>query len=265
MKHNEFDNEEKYKLYRNVKDLLHPTISKKNISNYRIIINDDLLPLRVFYPKKVTNMQNVMIYIHGESKITGCDKNYSDISANFAKEFDHLIISIDYDNYNKTLKEVSIKIYDTIKKIYKELISIGINNKNIILVGDSTAATIILNMTKKMNKENIEFGKYILFYPPVSGKYSQTNDNYDASIFKNLSLYYKGQKKDYFPMYQTSISYPETLILCGNVDPLLNEISEFSNKFNLTLKTIQFANHGFLNSKDKEIIEECIREITEFI
>jgi hypothetical protein len=38
MKHNEFDNEEKYKLYRQVNELLHPTISKKNISNYRIII-----------------------------------------------------------------------------------------------------------------------------------------------------------------------------------------------------------------------------------
>lgn len=265
MKHNEFDNEEKYKLYRNVKDLLHPTISKKNISNYRIIIKDDLLPLRVFYPKKVTNMQKIMIFIHGEAKVTGCDKNYSDISASFAKEFDHLIISIDYDNYNKSLKEVTIKIYDTIKYIYKELKTIGINNKNIILVGDSTAATIILNMTKKMNKENIEFGKYILFYPPVSGKYKELNENYDASIFKNLSIYYKGQKKSYFPMYQTSIEYPETLILCGNVDPLLNEIDEFSNKFNLNLKTIQFAYHGFLNSKDKEIKEEYIKEIKEFI
>lgn len=265
MKHNEFDNEEKYKLYRNVKDLLHPTISKKNISNYRIIIKEDLLPLRVFYPKKVTNMQKIMIFVHGESKITGCDKNYSDISASFAKEFDHLIISIDYDNYNKPLKEVSIKIYDTIKYIYKELISIGINNKNIILVGDSTAATIILNMTKKMNKENIELGKYILFYPPVSGKYKEFNENYDASIFKNLNIYYKGQKKDYFPINQTSISYPETLILCGNVDPLLNEIDEFSKKFKLNLKTIQFAYHGFISSKDKEIKEEYIKEIKEFI
>ena len=48
MKHNEFDNEEKYRLYRTVKDLLHPSISKKNISNYKIIINDDILPLRIF-------------------------------------------------------------------------------------------------------------------------------------------------------------------------------------------------------------------------
>ena len=31
MKHNEFDNEEKYRLYRTVKDLLHPSISKKNV------------------------------------------------------------------------------------------------------------------------------------------------------------------------------------------------------------------------------------------
>ena len=37
MKHNEFDNETKYRLFRSVKEILHPAISKKNISNYIII------------------------------------------------------------------------------------------------------------------------------------------------------------------------------------------------------------------------------------
>ena len=70
MKHNEFDNEEKYRLYRTVRDLLHPSISKKNISNYKIIINDDILPLRIFYPKRVTNIEHIMLFIHGDSNIT---------------------------------------------------------------------------------------------------------------------------------------------------------------------------------------------------
>ena len=49
----DFDNEVRYKLYRTVKDLITPSISKVNISNYRIVFDDDLLPVRVFYPKKV--------------------------------------------------------------------------------------------------------------------------------------------------------------------------------------------------------------------
>ena len=40
MKQNEFELEEKYKLYRTVKDLLHPTISKRNISNYKIVVDE---------------------------------------------------------------------------------------------------------------------------------------------------------------------------------------------------------------------------------
>ena len=35
-----FDNLIEYKLYRNVRDLIHPSISKRNISDYRIILND---------------------------------------------------------------------------------------------------------------------------------------------------------------------------------------------------------------------------------
>lgn len=46
------DREDTYKLYRTVYEIIHPTISKKNISNYKIMIQEDLVPLRIFYPKK---------------------------------------------------------------------------------------------------------------------------------------------------------------------------------------------------------------------
>ena len=97
MKHNEFEKEEKYKLYRTVKEILHPTISKRNISNYKIMIKEELLPVRVFYPKKVSNLEKIMIYIHGESKITKCKEKYSEISQELAKELEQLVISIDYE------------------------------------------------------------------------------------------------------------------------------------------------------------------------
>ena len=81
MKHNEFDLEEKYKLFRSVKELLHPSISKRNISNYKIVIDEDLLLLRVFYPKKISNIHDVILYIPGEGSITECEGKYSDISS----------------------------------------------------------------------------------------------------------------------------------------------------------------------------------------
>ena len=45
---NSFEKEFKYKLYRTVYEVVHPTISKKNISSYRIMFRDDILPVRVF-------------------------------------------------------------------------------------------------------------------------------------------------------------------------------------------------------------------------
>ena len=64
---------EDVKLYRNMKELLHPSISKKNVSNYIIVIDEDILPVRVFYPKKVSNLNRVIIFIHGNEEITECD------------------------------------------------------------------------------------------------------------------------------------------------------------------------------------------------
>ena len=65
---NNFDNEDRYSLFRNVKELLHPSISKENISEYKIILKEGLLPIRVYYPKKVSNMNNVSIFIPGSGK-----------------------------------------------------------------------------------------------------------------------------------------------------------------------------------------------------
>ena len=76
---NAFEKEERYKLYRTVREILHPTISKKNISNYKIVVDNNLLPVRVFYPQKVTNMSKVIIYIHGDIKLTNCKEKYNAI------------------------------------------------------------------------------------------------------------------------------------------------------------------------------------------
>lgn len=269
MKHNEFDNEEKYRLYRTVRDLLHPSISKKNISNYKIIINDDILPLRIFYPKRVTNIEHIMLFIHGDSNITGCHKNYAEISSTFSKEFNNLVISIDYDNYTiLPKKEVNRKIYNTIKKIYKDLLNINIKYENITLLGDSTSATTILTLTKKMNKENIVFGKYILFYPPVSGEYinNKIDTSYDLNLFPKLREFYKRKRKSSFPINDTGVTLPKTLILCGNIDPLIDELREYVKiKNNTKLVEICSAKHGFLNSKDKDVINEYQATIKNFI
>ena len=140
---NAFDNEIKYKLFRTVREILHPTISKKNVSNYTIVIEEDILPVRIFYPKKVTNISKIMIMVHGNAKVTDSIENYSNICKKLSTLTNSLLIAIEYkeekNNYEKTIKD----IYKTVKYLYERLIKDNIDQKDIILVGDSTGGHII--------------------------------------------------------------------------------------------------------------------------
>ena len=275
---NEFDKEEKYKLYRNVKEILHPTISKKNISNYKIMIDENLLPLRVFYPTKVSNLQDVIIYVHGDCKITKCKGKFSEIAATLSKELDKTIISIDYQDL-KDLKTINEKIEETVNYIYKELIKLGKTKENITFMGDSTGASILLNIYTNIQKEKHEIGKLVLFYPVLSGEYFgntellsiKENNTVDHDLIKKLKSYYASLEDKESPIFfhlkqKEKIKYPKTLVLIGNVDPLIDEAKLFSEKDKkITCKVISFANHGFLCSKDKEIIKEYMTELKEFM
>lgn len=279
--HNEFAKEEKYKLYRTVKEILHPTISKKNISNYKIIIDENNLPLRVFYPKKVSNINKAIIYVPGEGKVTKCEGKYSEISTNLSKNLDSMVITIDYEEDKNSITELTNNVFDTIKKIYIGLVEAKITKENITLMGDSTSSTILLNIVDKLHKNKIEVGKMILFYPLLSGEYFTTtkykslqDDNtVNHDLTKRIKRYYtkKLSKEEYaskeiFPLLNKKKKhYPNTVILIGNTDPLIDENKEFAEREKIPLNIIGFAYHGFLNTKDKEIIKEYTTILNDFI
>lgn len=272
MIHNEFEKEEKYKLYRTVREILHPTISKKNISNYKIIVGEEYIPLRVAYPKKVSNIKDVIIYVHGNSIITSCEEKYSEISTNLAKDLDNLVISIDYEEASN-LKKLYDTIFETIKFLHEELLRLDIRKENITIAGDSTGGSILLNLLKRLNEE-LHIERLILFYPVISGKTfenfvskeSNSHNVENKELLKKLHDYYKRKPKEFYNNENAKDISPKTLILCGNVDPLIEEIKEFSNSNdNITLTTIPFASHGFLNTKDKEIIREYNNSVRHFL
>ena len=60
--------------------------------------------------------------------------------------------------------------------------------------------------------------------------------------------------------------YPNTLLLTGNVDPLIDEAKDFADKNEkIHLEIVDFAYHGFLNTKDKEIIKEYLGSLKKFM
>lgn len=282
---NDFDQELKYNLYRNIKNILHPTISKKNVSDYKIILAEDVMPIRVFYPKKISSLDKIVIYIHGEGTLTGCSGEYSNISSRIALDYNQLVISLDYENYKGMhLLELYNLFYETFKYIYIELLRNGISKENITLMGDSTGASAITSLINKMAADNIFVGRQILFYPLLSGEYfgnskfSSLTDitKYHHELIPKISSYYTYKtkyKKDLknenlFALLKKDFStYPKTLIICGSTDPLIDEARVFAERLEekATLLEVPFATHGFLKNTDFETIAEYDNQIKLFL
>ena len=232
---NAFEKEERYKLYRTVREILHPTISKRNISEYKIIVDDNLLPLRIFYPQKVTNMNKVTIYIHGDILLTNCKAKYAEISNKIALSTDNLVISIDSEELtNVTNKKYINKMYEITKYLIEELYKLNITN--IKLLGDSTGSTTILNFKDKLKEDNLNL-KTILFYPVLSSKYitkkNKTNkDNYENS-----------------------------LIIIGTEDEYYEEIKTYTSN----IVEIPNMKHGFLKEQNESVKKIYIEAIKDYI
>lgn len=254
----------KYKLYRNVHEIIHPTISKKNISNYRIILDDDLVPLLIFYPQKVSKMNKVIIYLHGDKSVTKIN-TYNDLCKELAREVSSLIISVDYDN--EDYKTVSNSVHKTIKYLIEELKKEDILDSNIILMGDSTGANIIANMQQENKK--------ILFYPPVGGNYDvmlkEKSNFYNQDTIIRLNTYFSTCPKknnNIFPLLNKNyINNSKCLIIVGTSDPLYEENLKFHKlcKNRSKILELELLNHGFLSTKDIEIKKIVVENIKKFI
>lgn len=275
---NTFDKELRYKLYRTVREILHPTISKKNISNYKIILDEELLPVRVFYPQKVSNLESITIFIPGDEKITNCPGEYTSILTSFALTYNQLVITIDYENIKKEqLNSLYQKVEKTLVYLLNELIINNIKEDNITLAGDSTGASLILYLESKLKKQL----KEILFYPITSGDYfketkysSLESGKLDYDLLPKITNYYQkriSQEEINSPNYfylknkENKIT-AKTLIICGGVDPLIDEARNLNNFIpNSRLIEVPFTGHGFLRSKDRDLIKEYQLKITEFL
>ena len=280
MKTNEFDSEIKYKLYRSVKEILHPTISKKNISDYKIIIDESILPVRVFYPIKMSDMKKVLIFIHGNGEVTECTGKYTDICKLFVKKTGSMLIAIEYEELKQNYKKMYEEIYNTLDFIYKGLIRNGINEKDISLIGDSTGCNIITGINY-LNK-NIPIKKEILFYPTLSLEYNDKSSyesviinkefNFDLPNKLNKYFNYISTKKDLSnellnPLKVELNEYPATLLIVGKVDCVRDETFIYKDKLSENSKYIElpFCSHGFLKKMDKDIEKELFKEVNDFL
>lgn len=279
---NIFDKNMQYKLYRNIYEIIHPTISKKNISDYKIIINDNLCPLRIFYPNRISSIESIIIFIHGEPTITECNSSYAKICNNLAKECNKLVIALDYtENSDYKFPETLNNCYDTIKYLYKELENQGIKNEKIILMGDSIGGNLSVSISLlAKEKKEFQIKKQILIYPILYNNFKSLENNPSNILIKNkidqFFNHYISKKSDtknklVFPFLNNDYSeMPDTLMIVGKTDFTNKENIEFYQKIknknkNTELLEPSFALHGFLNEDDKEIMTEFYSNLNSFL
>lgn len=278
---NAFDKETKYKLFRSIREIINPAISKKNVSDYKIIFDEECLPLRVFYPKKIIDISKIIIFIHGNDTVTECTSKYAEICKKLALKTNHSVFAIDYKDLKGNYKEMYQGIYDTIKYLYKELERNGIDINNITLAGDSTGCNIVTGINY-LNKKEIPIKQEILFYPVLSLEYStksyesmNRNEDYNIGLVERLDKYYHTIVNDedindklLRPLQVEDNNNPSTLILTGNVDSLKDEAREYYEKIgdkDNKYVELPFCSHGFLRRIDKDLEKDLFGVLNDFL
>ncbi len=286
MKKDFFTNKNTYKLYREVRELLHPVISKRNISNYKIVFQDEIMPVRVFYPKKVSFINGVLIFIPGIAAVTDSYYKYGDICKEMAIETDKMVIALDYEDESFNYLNLVAKCYEMITYLYENLTKNGVLEKNITLIGDSIGASIIGTINyRNIKTKKINIARNILLYPILSGEYFKEskflsitkNDKYDLLVLRNIKDYYQKYAKDdlanedVFLLKRKDFSkFSKTLLITGNLDCLKDEGEYFYHKLteaNVICEyyNLNFENHGFLKDIDMEMKNELYAKIRDFL
>lgn len=274
-KTDEFDLDNKYKLYRNLYEVIHPTISKRNISEYKIILKDDLVPIRVFYPKKISLLSSMIIYIHGDEYITGGNHSYSYICQELAEKTNTLVIAIDYNSDNNIKLEKVIKnCYNIILYLYKNIEQFNISTKNIVLMGDSIGSALAIAVANKINKEDKKIKKVVLLYPILTSKINTGEKKLSKKANKYLNEINSSEKdstiKEIFPLDSKKIvnNIPDILILTANMDCFKIDGYEYYqnlDKNKCKYLNYEFVTHGFLSIKENEIKTKVYEEIKLFL
>ena len=267
---------EKYKLYRTVYDILHPTISKKNISNYKVVFDEKLLPTLVFYPKRVSNMNSVIIMVPGWGMVSNSYGKYSDICKRIAKETDKLVVAIDYFGKDIKYPTTSNKVFRIINFLYDEFKKNGMREENIILMSDSTGCGILNRCLPRLHKKRKKLSKVIFAYPVCRMDYSDyewdntclsINYNVDKKVNAYLKKYYSRSSEGEISLLNTKRfeDFPDVLVLTGDMDVFKKDGYMTSKKLKARYKNIKFASHGFLSCDDEEILCNAYSEICNFV
>jgi len=193
----------------------------------------------ILFDSNFSKYKNIIMYFHGGGYCTGSPEIYYDflkkINNKIQEETTNFIL-IDYKklpNYN--LNQVINTTYD----VYNKLIEM-INDKNIILMGDSAGANLALQITNLTVKNNKNIPNHLICLSPwiisgIQGKYWKTNLNkdyltpYTIDLAKTTVLN-STNYSEFDPLNFNYDNFPNMLIRSGSQELILDEIYALIDK-----------------------------------
>lgn len=254
------------KLHRTIVNLPHRRILKSSSKTLDFKISSDNynIPVRVF------SLENydcpVLLFFHGGGWVTGSIDSYNRVCANLVKFTNHKVVSVDYRLAPENPFPAGLEDCYAIAKAY--ITNNVINNKDVILIGDSAGANLAAALSLLANeRQDFKISKQILIYP------STYNDHTDNTPFKSviengsdylltsqrirdyMELYISDDSDRYSPYFAPLLSeellkQPKTLIITAEYDPLRDEGEEYGRKLRdkgnyVEIYRIKDALHGF--------------------
>ena len=129
------------------------TISEKILNSIKVI---------EFVPHNSDN-DNIILYLHGGGYVTCGPETHASLVMQLSEFTKSKVI---FPNYRLAPKNPFPAAIDDCLMVYKDLVSNGINSKNISLVGDSAGGGLVMALLQTLHKENSDMPSSAVLISP---------------------------------------------------------------------------------------------------
>lgn len=252
---------------KNLGEAFPETNSKQEIKNYSgfkvYVLGED-------------KSDDVIVYLHGGAYLFGLYPNQVGVMDTIAQKTGKQVYVVDY---GLPIKYDWSHAYNLLGEIYRDIDS---QNKNLILIGDSAGAGLILGYVEYLNKQNLKAPiKQVLISPwlDITMSNSEAKKYEDDDVFLSIdSLIEAGEMwangldtRDYrlSPIFGDLNNIPETLITTGTSEVMYPDILNLSETLaNFETKVKLIICEGLFHAYPYFPVEESkytIEQIIEFL
>lgn len=250
-----------------------------------------MVPVRIFHPDKVTDVNDVIVFFHGGGWVTGDINSYHQVCAALALYTGCKVASVDYRLAPEHKFPLGFNDCYAVAKYFflnaGELF--GISPDRVILMGDSAGGNLAAAVSLKA-RDTRDFNpkRQVLIYPSVNNTHGEdapyesvrTNGKdyilTTQRIQEYMELYMQTEEdllNPYFaPLCAADFSnQPATLIITAEFDPLRDEGEDYGEKLRAGGSTVvvyrmEQAIHGFFSlSAGMPQVKKSYEMIREFL